>query len=219
MFLEPEFYSVEFKPKWLVQSPNAPTNAIRCRSCALYAKRRSCQTPEFSRQMRKVHFCPLALVYDPIRNAARDLNTVTQSILFADSDQSVSDINMQTAVRFRTWLSSNPTFTRLASYQSILDSKNVLSRLESSIAGNEAVHALDSDVLDLRVAMTLRDCSVYVTIPHNEEEDITARLGDLDLKSPLKLETWRKKEQELIDGGWYAGRGGENVHCLAGMPL
>lgn len=41
---------VEFKPKWLAQSPNAPPAAKRCRTCALRAMRGKPQT-----------FCPLDL--------------------------------------------------------------------------------------------------------------------------------------------------------------
>jgi hypothetical protein len=146
---------------------------------------------------------------------ARNLETVTQKILFADLENTAFDPNNHVAVRFRDWLGSNPTFTRLAEYQNFLDSKNVLFRSGLAINGHDATNVLESDLMDLRVAMTLRDCSLFVNIPFNKDEDITARLGDLDLKSSLKLETWRKKERKLIDGGWYAGRGGENVHCLA----
>ncbi|KAI9804069.1 MAG: hypothetical protein M1825_001470 [Sarcosagium campestre] len=53
---------VEFKPKWLAQSPNAPPNARRCRTCALRAqknalRRRVGEQPETG-------FCPLDLMSD-----------------------------------------------------------------------------------------------------------------------------------------------------------
>lgn len=47
-----------------------------------------------------------------------------------------------------------------------------------------------------------------------------ARLGDFDLKSGKdgKAESWRRKERELVDGGWYTcteeGSSGPDDVCL-----
>jgi len=58
----------------------------------------------------------------------------------------------------------------------------------------------DDGISDLCKAMTLRDCTLYV---RGSDNDIEARLADLDLKQPQKLSSWRKIEQHLIEGGWY----------------
>ena len=58
----------------------------------------------------------------------------------------------------------------------------------------------DDGISDLCKAMTLRDCTLYV---RGSDNDIEARLADLDLKRPQKLSSWRKIEQHLIEGGWY----------------
>jgi inositol-pentakisphosphate 2-kinase len=48
--------TIEIKPKWLLQSPNAPRDAYLCRTCALHASRKSKQT------YKEPYICPLALV-------------------------------------------------------------------------------------------------------------------------------------------------------------
>lgn len=73
--------------------------------------------------------------------------------------------------------------------------------------------------------MTLRDCSVYIRFPEKEKDDereIEARLGDLDVKSAEKGEAWKKQEKELIDGGWYTGTEGSRqreITCVLGRKF
>lgn len=47
--------TIEIKPKWLLQSPNAPRGAYLCRTCALHASRKSKKT------YTGAWICPLAL--------------------------------------------------------------------------------------------------------------------------------------------------------------
>jgi inositol-pentakisphosphate 2-kinase len=75
-------------------------------------------------------------------------------------------------------------------------------------------------------AMTLRDCTLYVrktAVVEGGGENaggggggsvIEARLGDLDLKLPARLEHWRSIERGLIEGGWYMNEEDEAVHTL-----
>ena len=58
----------------------------------------------------------------------------------------------------------------------------------------------DDSISDLCKAMTIRDCTLYV---RGSDNDIEARLADLDLKQPQKLSSWRQIEQNLVEGGWY----------------
>jgi len=83
---------------------------------------------------------------------------------------------------------------RLRDIQHDLDQKGVL----------EA----DADDENLLVAMTLRDCTVFVRFPEDpqrDEWDIEARIGDLDLKSKGKEQYWKSVESSLIKEGWYEG--------------
>lgn len=53
-------------------------------------------------------------------------------------------------------------------------------------------------------------------------DDIEARLGDLDLKSPDgdKMQYWRDTEMSLITEGWYAGQGSlQDEICLLSKSL
>ena len=66
--------------------------------------------------------------------------------------------------------------------------------------------------------MTLRDCSLYVRMDR-ECRVIEARLGDLDYKSAGKYGSWRKKEQELVEEGWYCGEEKEELRQPVGGCL
>ncbi|KAK7191988.1 hypothetical protein DPSP01_003860 [Paraphaeosphaeria sporulosa] len=56
----------------------------------------------------------------------------------------------------------------------------------------------------LRLAMTLRDCSLFIRIPWADPNaPIEAKLGDLDFKSRGKKQDWSMKEEGLLHGGWY----------------
>lgn len=61
----------------------------------------------------------------------------------------------------------------------------------------------DDSAYGLRLAMTLRDCSLFMRIPYVDNLPIEAKLGDLDFKSSDKLEDWYQKEEALVNGGWY----------------
>jgi inositol-pentakisphosphate 2-kinase len=127
-------------------------------------------------------FCSLDLVSeDP-----RDLLRVATILLHPEPSQA----NIH---RFARWLQGNQLLDRLRNEQYSLD----------------RVGVLEGDPTDekLRAAMTLRDCTVFVRFPVNAENDdqIEARLGDLDLKSPDKAQYWKDTERGLIEEGWYTG--------------
>lgn len=48
-------FTVEVKPKWLLQSPDAPRDAYLCRTCALHASRKA------EKEYKGAWICPLAL--------------------------------------------------------------------------------------------------------------------------------------------------------------
>lgn len=209
---------IEFKPKWLVQSPSAPRNAVRCRTCAINARRDYHTRHDRQCPSRPANFCPLRLT----SKSDEDLNKAASAILDPDtkpprrSSLSSNDgilkltriLSPEAApgsprrdtklLRFSAWARTSQLFHRLRNLQLQFDQHGVLSpRFDQS--GDE------SDVEKLLVAMTLRDCSVYLIFPADESKPLVARVGDLDHKSPLKLDEWREKERQLISEGWYTG--------------
>lgn len=171
---------IEFKPKWLCQSPSAPIDSVRCRQCALVARINVERTRKG--EDLKYHFCPLYLV----SNRDRDLKFAAQKLVG----------NAVKYDRMFKFLKNNPLLRTLRDWQDRLDKVGVLTG--------------DVEDENFLAAMTLRDCSVFVrfAMAYNGEEDgkvLEARLGDLDLKSPKKKEYWRNIEEQLISEGWYQG--------------
>jgi len=170
---------IEFKPKWLLQSPSAPKDSKRCRQCA----RSSRENAKRSRSGEELltYFCPLDL-------SSKDNNAQINVSRFLLSPTKPSAYTLQRMVH---WLKTNTLLQRLRNYQNIFDH----------------VGPLNADVEDkdfLR-AMTLRDCSLYLRIPSEKDTQIEARIGDLDLKSKEKKQYWHDTEKQLIDEGWYQG--------------
>lgn len=171
-------YFVEFKPKWLAQSPSAPPKSKRCRTCALAARTKS---QNMAGELLKSPICPLDLVSassDDVSRAAE---------LFPEASQP----NISRLIR---WLQKTTLLKKLAHIQHTLDRRGVLNP--------------DLTSTNLQVAMTLRDCTVFVRFPDDSAHDdwaIEARIGDLDLKSTRKLEYWQTLERALITEGWYEG--------------
>ena len=94
----------------------------------------------------------------------------------------------------------------LKKLQATLDSEGILQR-----------YARPRDdfsfVYDLRLAMTLRDCSLFVVVPI-QGGDITSKLADLDFKSEEKIDDWRDKESVLVNEGWYTKSPEAHDVCL-----
>ncbi|OCK85610.1 hypothetical protein K432DRAFT_377497 [Lepidopterella palustris CBS 459.81] len=195
----------EIKPKWLCQSPNAPKLAIRCRTCALSAYRnRELEGPVSSKKWPP---CPLELVSD-------DLELVASNFTMRLQEQKA--FNQQPVdVRVRVMLAVEDYFT-IGKGRSLLKRIEELQRLhdpEGVLGGHALGMSLCKDelpsgprALALRMAMTLRDCSMFVRVHFDDKEAVVeARLADLDLKSEDKIEEWFEKERDLVLGGWYLG--------------
>jgi inositol-pentakisphosphate 2-kinase len=65
----------EIKPKWLLQSPDAPNDAIRCRTCALRSQRAHA-TAEGTVMPKPGGFCPLSLVDDDVEERQRAFKSI-----------------------------------------------------------------------------------------------------------------------------------------------
>ncbi|KAL6247518.1 Inositol-pentakisphosphate 2-kinase [Rhinocladiella similis] len=182
---------VEFKPKWLVQSPSAPSDAKSCRTCALNAMRRRNQ----SHQGRgDSGFCPLDLLeHDDVLDCA--LDKIWPPQLNRDGLSSF-------AAQFK------------AKVQPALYHLRRLQREQGAVGINDFQTPLDESK-DFGVAMALRDCSCFLALKHHANDDngvgdgvvdlIDVKFADLDLKSTEggKLEKWAAMEQDLLVGGWY----------------
>jgi inositol-pentakisphosphate 2-kinase len=188
----------EVKPKWLAQSPAAPPEAIRCRTCALQFSR--------GKGIPEDYICPLQLSNESLgendgvaqirRWAANCLALQLKHNENASSVKGVSpDVLIDRVVAYFTSGDGRTLLLHLKKLQATLDSEGILQR-----------YARPRDdfnfVYDLRLAMTLRDCSLFVVIPLSDG-DVASKLADLDFKSAEKIDDWRDKEATLVDEGWY----------------
>ncbi|KAF2272380.1 uncharacterized protein EI97DRAFT_212788 [Westerdykella ornata] len=188
--------TIELKPKWLAQSPNAPQGALRCRTCALQALRNS----DPGKTGRDDYFCPLYL--SPSQRsqrpyAAKVIRTYLSTKTHQISDQIGHRAVLENLVSALT-RDSFGLLRYLKQKQIELDPQGVL--------GEEV------DMHNLRLAMTLRDCSLFLRCTYSPTSPATnyrvdMKLADLDLKSPAKVDDWRSKEQELITEDWYFDKG------------
>ncbi|RKF74676.1 Inositol-pentakisphosphate 2-kinase [Golovinomyces cichoracearum] len=176
---------IEFKPKWLSQSLSAPSNSTRCRQCAVNARLRAQSESSGKYLAKSRNFCPLDLLSD----------NKNEIIRFVDNLLS-PDIEQVFAQRFVDWIRDYSLLRRLGEIQARLDSTGVLN-----------ADPLDKELL---IAMTLRDCTVFLRISKDSDK-IEARIGDLDLKCATKIPSWKQKENQLISGGWYQGNESESL--------
>lgn len=174
---------VEFKPKWLVQSPSAPAGSKRCRTCAIREMR-----IEDGKVMRQKYtgrghadFCPLDLL-------SRD-DHILEGVI-----RSLFPSTMTPRIRLSTYRKQlQPLLLRLRDVQA-----------EHGDVGLKSFE--DGANQDFSVSMALRDCSVFVKL-RRDENHCEIRLSDFDRKTTRggKLEHWTRNERRLIEEGWYTG--------------
>jgi inositol-pentakisphosphate 2-kinase len=139
---------LEFKPKWLVQSPSAPSDWKRCRTCALQARRDFARGSVSTEPQSRI--CPLDL-------ASGDLARVRKAVQ-GIVDRSKAKYSAQASIivdKATEFLIQTPLIARLTRLQSELDQKGPLKA--------------DLGSLDYIKCMTLRDCTVFLKVrltPH-----------------------------------------------------
>lgn len=203
-------FAISFKPKWLAQSPNAPMNAVRCRTCALRACRSRRKTSGET-EAPVAAFCPLALTSSMLEP------DLALAILAANGASHVSSIADNLARLLTT--KAAPLLRKLKHYQSLYDAQGILGVVEALTSDEES--SKQELVERLCRAMTLRDCTLYIRSESSDFKPATTelRIADLDPKegSREKLEKWAMIETQLIADGWYtndeADRGTESI-CL-----
>ncbi|CAJ2509916.1 Uu.00g058160.m01.CDS01 [Anthostomella pinea] len=172
--------ALEFKPKWLAQSPLAPADATRCRTCAREAFRNG--QKQAQGKTISTPICPLGL-----RHANR-------AVVMSTMDRLAPK-----------W--SERDRERLAD---ALRESGVLERLRALQMRGDPDRALFADPGNayFGLAMTLRDCSCFVRMPVDEKagEPVVVKLADVDKKNWEEKQTyWQDSHNNLVDNGWYTG--------------
>ncbi|KAH0421582.1 inositol-pentakisphosphate 2-kinase [Colletotrichum camelliae] len=239
--------AVEFKPKWLAQSPSAPPKANTCRCCALASKKfydannpQDANKPNHASRAKRMsdsnakvkgdektsddkgkakaksnspvkeqrlspdnYPCPLWL--DPERVTPPTKESIRAAAIkkiFKDDENHA---------RLYELLKQKPTLKLLKQHQLSKDPHGPLGQVKD--LGN----------VDYGIAMTLRDCSLFVRYRMKKEKQkdgsvkelkevddafFEAKLADLDWKNiAWKFDEWRAKELALVEEEWYTGRG------------
>lgn len=182
---------IEFKPKWLEQSPTAPEGATRCRNCAREVLRNNKKGTD------DPILCPLRFM----DRGNDDSMTRVEAFLTKGLDIPPGS---PSAITLEKWLREN----------------SLLPHLHDAQVSNDGTGVLEpKDEFRLGLAMTLRDCTCYVRLSRNNSstEEVEARLGDLDLKDQTtKLDYWKNMELDLHAKGYYFGteEPRRNTDCL-----
>ncbi|KAG9693304.1 hypothetical protein KCU95_g15547, partial [Aureobasidium melanogenum] len=169
-------YLFEIKPKWLLQSPNAPDGSRRCRTCALRLQRDQAAA-QGAVMPKSGGFCPLSLVDDDVQERQRAF----KSIIEAQADN-LSNDTVETVVKFLSEKGYQVLET-LREHQARFDKYGLLN---SSAEGASDEYSK---------AMTLRDCVLFIKGSLDAfEHTADIRLADLDFKHahPDKVEKWMK---------------------------
>jgi inositol-pentakisphosphate 2-kinase len=164
---------IEVKPKWLLQSPSAPKDAVRCRTCAVRLHRRLKDSSYDGAHLP----CPLLMTSDRWED-----RSLFVSRLFGDEE-----LDEWYVAPLRRWFKgvapSRPKrlITQVRNMQRQLDQKGPL--------GSNA------DDEQFRLAMTLRDCSVFLRVLRRPggQAKVVAKIADLDKKnSAAKMDWWSR---------------------------
>lgn len=200
--------TIELKPKWLCQSPNAPKNAVRCRTCALQVLK-----PKDSLK----YICPLKL----LDNA--DFDAVWKWVFTRVIEQAAGhtqdpDLNNAIAWHLTDYLLQGPgnaILEHLRVLQDKLDYHGILGR---KWIGNRKKELYSLFEHNLRLAMTLRDCSMFIRVGYSKDgvdpKSIDCKLGDLDFKSADKMDDWAAKETELLEKDAYTREEEDGPDCF-----
>lgn len=181
---------IEFKPKWSVQSPSAPSDAQRCRTCALNGMRRE----KGGSGRGDSGFCPFDLLSRNEKILSHALSQIwnDESTLMDFVD--VFKTKVQPALRQIQRLQREHGEVGLQDFQ-------------------------NPEGKDFSVAMALRDCSLVLKVVKSPDgKGLTIpimKILDLDLKDTGggKLAKWARMEAELIEEEWYTTQPAPSIQC------
>ncbi|OTB06904.1 hypothetical protein M426DRAFT_318614 [Hypoxylon sp. CI-4A] len=171
-----DYKAIEFKPKWLAQSPMAPDDATRCRTCAREALRidklgkRGGQVP--------LPVCPLGLLHE------------NRAVVMSTIDRLAPDWSERDRERLADALKESGVLERLRDLQEEGDSGDTLFTRPSDPR--------------FGLSMTLRDCSCFVRMPIDPRAPVVIKLADVDKKNwRQKQSYWQQSHNDLVEDGWY----------------
>lgn len=181
----------EIKPKWLHQSPRAPPGADQCRNCAREVWRNRKDAT------RKPIFCPLNLVKAAdFKGEAGVVEGIAAELRRCFGDKAGGGMSEAEAWNVARWLGDSKLFLRLRRIQ--WENDHAADVDGGDGGGNDEAYSL---------AMTLRDCSLFVLVPvapGAEPGEVVAKLGDTDMKNfAVKKEYWVRMEREFHESGVY----------------
>ncbi|KAI0128666.1 inositol-pentakisphosphate 2-kinase-domain-containing protein [Xylariales sp. AK1849] len=170
---------LEFKPKWLAQSPIAPADATRCRTCAREAYRNSEKLKEGKAFTAPV--CPLGLVSNVDTVVRRTIGQLAPG--WSEADQ----------LRLKEAFDRTKILTKLRDLQVKGDPGNTMFENPRSEA--------------FGLAMTLRDCTCFVRMSRDPSDPtVEIKLADVDEKNwESKKEYWQKSHNTFLENGFYHG--------------
>lgn len=188
---------VEFKPKWVVQSPSAPEGWRRCRTCALRARKAG------EKGKADGGFCPLDLASGDRVRVARAVEALVplKEPKYWGSPEEWELKDRKIVVE------------EVTDYLTTSELMPVLKRLNEKLDPDGPLRTdMGKGFLD---AMTVRDATVFlrVKVPKDGEvvdgEKVECGIADLDMKTGEagKREYWRETERNLVEEGWYLGKG------------
>ncbi|KAI1490652.1 inositol-pentakisphosphate 2-kinase-domain-containing protein [Biscogniauxia mediterranea] len=195
----PDHLAIEFKPKWLAQSPIAPPDATRCRTCAREAFRNSQKLAKGKKI--SVPICPLGLMHK------------NRAVVMSTMDRLAPEWSERDKERLADALKESGILERLLLLQKEGDPERAL-----------FINPWDAH---FGLAMTLRDCSCFIRMPVDTSKPVMIKLADVDKKNWQEKQTyWQDSHKNLVLNGWY--RGEEKIqppletacvlrleHCLA----
>ncbi|KAI5928645.1 inositol-pentakisphosphate 2-kinase-domain-containing protein [Camillea tinctor] len=172
----PDHLAIEFKPKWLAQSPIAPPDAKRCRTCAREAFRNSqhlAKGKEIS-----VPICPLGLMHE------------NRAVVMSTMDRLAPEWSERDKERLADALKESGILERLLHLQKEGDPERAL-----------FINPWDAN---FGLAMTLRDCSCFIRMPVDTNKPVVIKLADVDKKNWQEKQTyWQDSHKNLVLNGWY----------------
>lgn len=218
--------TLQFKPKWLVQSLDAPSGAKRCRTCALQASQGSTKT---------TYHCPINLVAGAPEAVFEQISAIIKAR--QPSCNKLPYFTPHLTHYFCRGM-GREMLDKLKNLQETNAPKDILAFAQDSQLSLEIQQSQRVALRKLSKAMTFRDCTIYVLVSHSNKkpwdtldgqpspESFTyeIRIGDLDQKLQsnlpdhvnVKLNQWLKKELQLQNGDYYIGtehlKDGEKRH-------
>ncbi|KAL0931912.1 inositol-pentakisphosphate 2-kinase [Colletotrichum truncatum] len=216
--------TIEFKPKWLAQSPSAPGDANTCRCCALASKKyydaNNLESEDGSKVKAKSKVEDKGKAKDESKATADTKPKETKYSpdnypcpLWLDPQRDTP--SGKEAVRRKAIKRLFKNDEHHAHLYSLLKQLPTLSMLKQNQLNKDPYGPLRARIDDANfcMAMTLRDCSLFVRYCEGQDgkvvkESFEAKLADLDWKNAAwKFDDWQDKERALVEEGWYTGRG------------